>query len=121
MERKKRIKTKAFLSPQFTPSSVETPSEPAASQSPAGNSFGGIDGIMSMMGSFQKIFGMYKTIQPAFKMISSFLGPTAAIKSTSSKSTASKKAGIKTGKAKHRSKAHTASNRQSLGKGTKRK
>ncbi|MBB3069180.1 hypothetical protein FHS14_002170 [Paenibacillus baekrokdamisoli] len=121
MERKKRVQAKAFLSPQFPPSNaikppVESPSQPAASPSPVGNPFGGIDDIISMMGKFQKIFGMYQSIQPAFKMISSFLGPTAAIKST-----ANKKSGIKSGKTKHRSKTNTASNRQTLGKRTKRK
>ncbi|MBW7455750.1 hypothetical protein ACFOLF_28320 [Paenibacillus sepulcri] len=109
MQRSKKAKTKAFLPTQGGPSNALDQS--AAPQSPsapvfaaqAQNRAGGLDGIMSMMGKFQQMFGFFSQIGPMFKMFNSFMGPTATISNRSQKN-----AGTGKGKSQHRPRAAAA-------------
>ncbi|BBH19584.1 hypothetical protein Back11_09290 [Paenibacillus baekrokdamisoli] len=108
-----RANVTSFLPPGGEPSITPNPSVESAIQ-PAFTSplsaldrLGGIDGIMSIMGKIQRMFGMFQQMRPAFNMISSFMGPKAAIKSIPNKGS-----GIKKEASTQRAKVHKAAIRK---------
>ncbi|WP_054025259.1 hypothetical protein [Bacillus sp. FJAT-28004] len=91
MERRKRARISAILPTVDEPFNdfsqpVDSTFEPTFER--AGSMFsriGGIDGIMSMMGRMQQLFGFVQQIPPTFKVVGSFFGPKATVSSLSSK------------------------------------
>ncbi|WP_424765583.1 hypothetical protein [Paenibacillus sp. sgz302251] len=91
MGRRKRVNLHAFSFAEGEHSndidqSVESESRPVSTTMfSVFDRFGGIDGIMSMIGKIQKMFGIYQQVRPAFKMISTFIGPKATVMNITNK------------------------------------
>lgn len=68
--------------------------------------FGGLDGMMSMMGKVQQFFGIFQQMRPAFKLAGNLFGAKAFVKGLPSSSRTIKKQ-------KHRSRAVAASRSKS--------
>ncbi|MFD0716954.1 hypothetical protein [Paenibacillus sp. GCM10027626] len=88
MKTRKKVNVSAPSFPGREPSGAL--GQPVQSQSQSAPSslfsvFGGFDGIMSMIGKIQKMFGIYRQLRPAFNMLSSFMGPKATISNTTTK------------------------------------
>ncbi|MGO4698768.1 hypothetical protein AB4Z50_31345 [Paenibacillus sp. 2TAB26] len=91
MERRKRARISAILPTVDEPFNdfsqpVDSTFEPGFER--AGSMFsriGGMDGIMSMMGRMQQLFGFVQQIPPTFKVVGSFFGPKATVSNLSRK------------------------------------
>lgn len=96
MKKRKKARTDAILPAESEiaaeeASTEETMVEPASNrQESMVTRLGGFDGIMSMMGKVQKVFGFFQQMRPAFSMVSSFLGPKAFVSSVPVKKTKSR-------------------------------
>lgn len=83
----KQPQIKAFLMPGAGGGFSNAPGAPAPSEAgqPSASpfaAFGGLDGIMSMMGKVQQMIGIFQQIRPAFNMINAFMAPKATVSST---------------------------------------